>query len=96
MKKGPLLVQNEEHVCEMRSFNWGLLPPFVYTDVIHAVKCSQAFPLHVCILQAIKNWTVGRPGNEAMFCSIGLRQGVGQAHVHNNILHKGWSMEACK
>ena len=26
---------------------------------------EQAFPLHFCILQAIKNWTAGRPGNEA-------------------------------
>ena len=59
----------------MRSFNWGPLPPFVYTDVIHVVKCSQAFPLCVCILQVVKNWTVGRPRNEAMFCSMGLRQG---------------------
>ena len=28
-------------------------------------KMDQAFPLRFCILQAIKNWTVGRPGNEA-------------------------------
>ena len=26
---------------------------------------DQAFLFHFCILQAIKNWTVGRPGNEA-------------------------------
>ena len=26
---------------------------------------DQAFPLSFCILQAIKNWTVGRPRNEA-------------------------------
>ena len=26
---------------------------------------EQAFPLCFCILEAIKNWTVGRPGNEA-------------------------------
>ena len=30
-------------------------------------KMDQAFPLHFCILQVIKNWTVGRPGNEAIF-----------------------------
>ena len=29
-------------------------------------KWYQAFPLRFCILQAIKNWTVGRPGNEVM------------------------------
>ena len=28
-------------------------------------EMDQAFPLHFCILQAIKNWTVGRPGNVA-------------------------------
>ena len=27
---------------------------------------DEAFPLCFCILKAIKNWTVGRPGNEAM------------------------------
>ena len=27
---------------------------------------DQAFPLRFCILQAIKNWTVGRPGNGAI------------------------------
>ena len=27
--------------------------------------CSQAFPLHFCILQVIKNWSWERPGNEA-------------------------------
>ena len=26
---------------------------------------GQAFPLSFCILQTIKNWTMGRPGNEA-------------------------------
>ena len=29
------------------------------------MKMDQAFPFHFCILQVIKNWTVGRPGNEA-------------------------------
>ena len=28
-------------------------------------KMDQASPLHFCILQVIKNWMVGRPGNEA-------------------------------
>ena len=28
-------------------------------------KMDQAFPLCFCILQAIKNWMMGRPGNEA-------------------------------
>ena len=30
-------------------------------------KCSQAFSLCFCILQAIKNWMVGRPWNEARY-----------------------------
>ena len=29
------------------------------------VKIHQAFSLRFCILQAIKNWSRGRPGNEA-------------------------------
>ena len=38
---------------------------------------DQAFPLRFCILQAIKNWTVGRPGNKATFdydrhCDLGI------------------------
>ena len=37
----------------------------VDTDAIYMIKCSQAFPLRFCTLQAIKNWTVGRPGNKA-------------------------------
>ena len=44
------------------------LPPSVYLGRHwhHSHdKCSQAFPLHFSILQAIRNWTVGRPGNEA-------------------------------
>ena len=35
-------------------------------------KWYQAFPLRFCILQAIKNWTVGRPGNEAKLWSLML------------------------
>ena len=53
---------------QVHSFDGGPLPPLstlVDTDVIHVIKMDQAFPLHFCILQAIKNWTVGRPGNEA-------------------------------
>ena len=34
-------------------------------DHPHIIQMDQAFPLHFCILRAIKNWTVGRPGNEA-------------------------------
>ena len=28
---------------------------------------GQAFPLHLCVLQAIESWTAGRPGDEANF-----------------------------
>ena len=51
-----------------RSFDRGPLPPSVYLGRHwrHSRdKWYQAFPLRFCILQAIKNWTVGRPGNEA-------------------------------
>ena len=50
------------------SFDGGPLPPSVYLGkhwCISRDKISQAFLLHLCILQAIKNLTVGRPGNEA-------------------------------
>jgi len=67
VKSVPLLVQNKERMCEMRPFDQGLLLPSVYLGRHwhHSHdKCSKPFPLHSCILQAIKNWTVGRPGNE--------------------------------
>ena len=50
------------------------LPPLHHSILHHLIppplhhstdKMDQAFPLHFCILQAIKNWTVGRPGNKA-------------------------------
>jgi len=34
-------------------------------DVITHEQISQAFPLHICILQAIKYWRWEQPGNEA-------------------------------
>ena len=40
-------------------------PPSIYhTDIIH-VKNGPGLPPPFCILQAIKHWMVGRPGNEA-------------------------------
>ena len=65
-----LLVQNEEHVRKTHPFYQGLLPPSVYLRRHRhrsRDKCSQASPLHFCILQVIKNRTVGRPGNEAIW-----------------------------
>ena len=47
---------------------WGTLPHSVYIGRHwrHSRdKTDQAFPLRFCILKAIKNWTVGRPGNKA-------------------------------
>ena len=58
-KNNLLLIQNKEHMCKMPSG----LPDF--SEVIHVIKGPGLFPLHFCILQAIKNQTVGRPGNEA-------------------------------
>ena len=52
----------------MRSFDGDPSPPSVYLGRhwCHSRdKIYQAFPLCFCILQVIKNWTVGRPGNEA-------------------------------
>ena len=45
-------------------------PSFVYLRRHWRHSCDkiyQAFPLRFCILQAIENLTVGRPGNEASF-----------------------------
>ena len=41
------------------------------TDVID--KMDQTFPLYFYILQATKNWTVGRPGNEAIYVTLYLQ-----------------------
>ena len=52
----------------MCSFDQWPLPPSVYLGRHWHHSCDkwyQAFPLHFCILQPIKNWMVGRPGNEA-------------------------------
>ena len=68
VKNVPLLVQSEERIHEMRSFDGGSLPPSVYLGRYwhHSRdKMDQAFPLRFCTLQAIKNWTVERPENEA-------------------------------
>ena len=38
----------------------------VYTQILLVLsKTDQVFPLRFCILQVIKSWTRGRPGNEA-------------------------------
>ena len=57
-----IFVRNKWWVFSFKSF-----PPLstctsVDMDIIHEV--SQGFPLHVCILQSIKNWSWGRPGNK--------------------------------
>ena len=50
---------------EAHFFNRGPLPLSVYLGRQTCDKMDQAFSLNFCILQVIKNWTVGRPGNEA-------------------------------
>ena len=44
-------------------------------DVTAHDQISQAFPLHNCILQAIKDWRLKQPGNEAT--------GIDDLHSHN-------------
>ena len=39
--------------------------PTCLTDITAHDQISQTFPLHICILQAIKDWRWERPGNEA-------------------------------
>ena len=53
---------------QARSYNEGPLPSSVYLGRHWHHSCDktyQAFPFRFCILQAIENWMVGRPGNEA-------------------------------
>ena len=64
---------------QAHSFDGGPLHPSVYlvdTDVIHIIKWTRPFPLFY-ILQAIKNWTVGRPENEARLST----------HTDNGLIH---------
>ena len=58
----------KEGVHKMHSCDGGPLPPSVYLGRhwCHSHDTmNQAFPLCFCMLQVIKNWVVGRPGNEA-------------------------------
>ena len=64
---------------QARSFDGGPLPPSVYLGRHSRDNIYQAFPLCFCILQAIKNWTVGRPGNEATTL-------VGPTQVHTSCM----------
>ena len=46
-KNIPLLFQNEEHMCEVRSFDQGPLPPSVYLgrqNIIHVIKWTKPSP----------------------------------------------------
>ena len=66
VKNVQLLFQREVRVREMDSFDQGPLLPSAYLgrqNVIHVIIWTGLPPL---FLQAIKNWMVGRPGNEAM------------------------------
>ena len=71
--KAPPLVQSKERVRKIRSFNWWPLSNSVYLgrhlsyshDTMH-----QAFPLCFCILQAIKNWMMERPGNSYVHTTL--------------------------
>ena len=54
----PLIIQDEEHMHK-HILLMGTLPPLCLDiDIIHVIK-------RFCILQVIKNRTVGRLGNEA-------------------------------
>ena len=47
----------------------------------------QAFPIRCCILQAIKNWRRGRPGNEAKFSGTILKVFHSQVRTNNLSVH---------
>ena len=52
-------------------FRLGTPPhPLVDTDVVHTIKWTRPSSSVFCILQAIKNWTMERPVNEASFFSL--------------------------
>ena len=68
-------VLNSKHTdqhCKKKSFKQSLsfegpspLSVYLGRHWCHACdKCSQVFCLHFCVLQTIKNWTVGSPKNE--------------------------------
>jgi len=42
-----------------------LMSTLTLPDVMHMTPSPRAFPLSFCILQAIKNWRLEQPGNEA-------------------------------
>ena len=69
MRKTCLFWLETKNTCVKCILSMGTPPPTLSAEVgtEHSRdKIHQALPLHFCILQVIKNWTVGRPGNEAM------------------------------
>ena len=63
----PLLVQKKNAYVRC-ILSIGTPPSSVYLGRHWRHSChtmDQAFPIHFCTLQAIKNWMVGKPGNEA-------------------------------
>ena len=57
-----IFVRNKWWVFSFKSFPPLSACTLVDMNIIHEV--SQGFPLHVCILQSIKRWSWGRPGNK--------------------------------
>jgi len=66
-----VLAQNRNYYCQA-------VPPHVSTLCLFGViahdQIFQTFPLHICILQAIKYWRWEWPGNELMLVMIYLEQ----------------------
>ena len=62
--------------AKFMSYNDRAPPPLTSTWRHARDSFSQAFPLHFCVLQVIKNWRRERPGNEAIhsttICSASL------------------------
>ena len=57
----------------LASLQLNINKPLRQESVMSGVSCitiPQAFPLHFCILQAIKTWRCMRPGNEATELSL--------------------------
>ena len=58
------LGQKPQEKASSSFFWWGTLPRLCLHWCHSRGEIHQAFPLHFCILQAIKNWIVGRPGDK--------------------------------
>ena len=56
--------------CALRSPHPNPNLPTTGSNLVDTDSFKWTRPFYLCILQAIKNWTRGRPGNEAIQCLL--------------------------